>query len=73
LVDVEIKGGPSVSLLATAPEVRDVREEVRRILASGVTEGGRVVLREGNNLPPDVPLTNLQAMYAAALDFGHYV
>jgi len=69
--DVEIKGGPSVSLLATAPP-RQVYEEVRRIVTSGVTEGGRFVLREGNNLPPDVPLTNLQAMYAAVRDFGHY-
>jgi len=30
------------------------------------------VLREGNNLPPRVPLENLEAMYRAALDYGWY-
>lgn len=68
---VEIKGGPSVMFLQTAsPE--QVREEVRRILASGITEGGRFTLREGNNLPPGVPLENLWAMYETAKEYGKY-
>jgi len=68
---VEIKGGPSIMFLQTAsPE--QVREEVRRILGSGVTEGGRFTLREGNNLPPGVPIENLWAMYETARECGRY-
>ncbi len=69
--DVELKGGPSVVLLANAtPE--QVRQEVRRILTSGVLEGGRFVLREANNTPPDVPLASLRATYEAGREFGRY-
>jgi hypothetical protein len=69
--DVEIKGGPSIVLLQTAtPE--EVRREVRRILTSGIMEGGRFILREGNNLPPGVPLENLWAMYEAGKEYGRY-
>lgn len=69
--EVEIQGGPSVTLLQTATPA-GVREEVRRILASGIMRGGRLVLREGNNMPPGVPLENLHAMYQAAKEFGRY-
>lgn len=67
--DVRLLGGPHVEFLisATAPEVR---EECRRILSSGVLEGGRFVLREGNNLAPRTPLPNVAAMYFAAREFG---
>jgi uroporphyrinogen-III decarboxylase len=47
-----------------------VREEVRRILQSGVLEGGRFTLREGNNLAPHTPLDNLAAMYEAGREYG---
>ena len=47
-----------------------VREEVRRILTSGVLAGGRFVLREGNNLAPHTPLENTEAMYRAGREFG---
>lgn len=61
---VEIVGGPSVPFLQThRPDA--VYAETRRILDSGVTEGGKFILREGNNLPPGVPLDNLRAMYRA--------
>ncbi|MGD0091482.1 MAG: uroporphyrinogen decarboxylase family protein [Planctomycetota bacterium] len=66
--DVEILGGPSVAFLLAATPA-EVRAEVRRVLASGVTRGGRFVLREGNNLPPGVPVENIAAMYEAARDF----
>jgi hypothetical protein len=63
---VEILGGPEVDLLLHGtPDA--VHERTRAILASGVTEGGRFVLREANNLPPHVPEANLAAMYDAAL------
>ncbi len=69
--DVEILGGPPVSLLLQGtPEA--VYDACKAILLSGVKEGGRFVLREGNNLPPRVPLANLEAMYRAALDYGGY-
>lgn len=69
--DVELLGGPSVPLLYRgSPE--QVRCEVIRILRSGVMEGGRFILREGNNLAPGTPLENLWAMYEAAKEFGRY-
>jgi len=48
------------------------RAEVRRILASGIMRGGRFVLREGNNLPPGVPVENVAAMYETAKEYGRY-
>jgi len=68
---VEIKGGPSVMFLLTATPGQ-VRDEVRRILDSGITEGGRFILREGNDLSPGISLDNLWAMYDAAREFGQY-
>ena len=67
--DVQIQGGPHVEFLMTATPAM-VREEVRRILTSGVLAGGRFVLREGNNLAPYTPLENTEAMYRAGREFG---
>jgi uroporphyrinogen-III decarboxylase len=65
--DVEISGGVEVPLLMEGtPE--QVYRRARDILASGITEGGRFMLREGNNLPPKAPWANLAAMYKAAFD-----
>ncbi|MGC8834051.1 MAG: uroporphyrinogen decarboxylase family protein [Armatimonadota bacterium] len=69
--DVEILGGPSVVFLASASP-SEVRREVKRILSSGIMEGGRFILREGNNMPPDVPLENIAAVYEAGKEFGRY-
>ena len=69
--DVEILGGVEVpTLLGATPE--QVYERAREILKSGITEGGHFVLRDANNLPPNVPWANLAAMYKAAFDFGVY-
>jgi uroporphyrinogen-III decarboxylase len=68
---VQINGGPHIAFLLTATPDQ-VREESRRILQSGVMEGGRFVFREGNNLPPGVPLENVWAMYEACKEFGRY-
>lgn len=63
--EVTIHGGPSAILLQQAtPE--EVRAETARILNSGICEGGRFVLREGNNLAPGAPPANLAAMYETA-------
>jgi len=69
--DVEILGGPPVAeLLHGTPE--SVYERSKQILLSGIKEGGRFILREGNNLPPCTPVENLEAMYRASLDYGTY-
>ncbi len=58
--EVLIHGGPNIMLLLNGtPDA--VREETRRILNSGICEGGRFVLREGNNLAPRTPFANLDA------------
>lgn len=69
--DVEILGGPSVPFLSAAtPE--ETYDETRRILESGIMAGGRFVLREGNNLAPEITVANVRAMYYAVRDLGHY-
>ena len=67
--EVRIQGGPNVDLLLrSTPKV--VWDEVKRILGSGVLEGGRFLLREGNNLAPGTPLENTEAMYHAGRECG---
>jgi uroporphyrinogen-III decarboxylase len=67
--DVRIQGGPHVEFLVSAsPDA--VRREVQRICTTGVLDGGRFVLREGNNLAPGTPLENTEAMYHAGREFG---
>ncbi|MGD2040931.1 MAG: uroporphyrinogen decarboxylase family protein [Anaerolineae bacterium] len=63
--EVTIHGGPSAILLQQGTP-QEVRAETDRILKSGVCDGGRFVLREGNNLAPGTPLANLAAMYSTA-------
>ena len=67
--DFLIQGGPAVSLLLHGSPA-DVEAETRRILDSGVTEGGRFILREANNLSPGTPAANVAAMYRAAGGLG---
>ncbi len=68
---VQIHGGPHIEFLRTATPVA-IREEVRRILQTGVLDdGGLFVLREGNNLAPLTPLANTEAMYHAGREFGN--
>jgi hypothetical protein len=69
--DVEIAGGPEVALLLNGTPDQ-VFQRTRDILLSGIKEGGRFILEEGNNLPPRCPEANLEAFRAAALEFGGY-
>ena len=69
--EVEIQGGPTAPFLLEALPPA-VEEETRRILASGIMDGGRFLLREGNNLAPGTPLDNLWAMYDAVHTYGLY-
>jgi len=68
---VEIKGGPTIALLRAGPPERIVGE-VRRICSSGIMEGGRFILREGNNMAPGTPVGHIVAMYEAGKRYGRY-
>ncbi|PKO07243.1 MAG: hypothetical protein CVU41_02870 [Chloroflexi bacterium HGW-Chloroflexi-3] len=63
--EVTIHGGPNIMLLKDGTP-QEVALETNRILNSGVLEGSRFVLREGNNLAPFTPFANLDAMYQQA-------
>ena len=69
--DIEVSGGPPIDLLLNAAP-NEVHCRTRDILLSGIKQGGRFILQEGNNLPPRCPLPNLEAMYQACGDFGGY-
>jgi len=69
--DVEVKGGPNVALLRSGPPER-IAAEVERICESGIMEGGRFILREGNNLAPCTPVEHIAAMYSAGHRYGRY-
>lgn len=69
--EVQISTGPHVGLLLSGTP-RDVDEECRRILTSGIAEGGRFILREANNLSPGTPVENVAAMFRAAGKYGTY-
>lgn len=69
--EVQILGGPSIMELKEGP-ADAVRRRVAEICSSGIMEGGRFVLREGNNLAPRTPVEHVEAMYDAALFHGGY-
>ena len=69
--DIEILGGPSIMLLKNG-HTEAVAQETKRILQSGVTEGKKFILREGNNVAPGTSLSHLQVMYEAAKEYGRY-
>jgi uroporphyrinogen-III decarboxylase len=69
--EVEILGGPEAFLLLDGtPE--QVYKRTRDILKSGVMRGGRFILRDANNLPPNCSEENLAAMYNCCLEHGNY-
>lgn len=69
--DFQIQTGPKVStLLNGTPEQVDA--ECKAILESGIMAGGKLILREANNLSPCTPVENLAAMYKAAGKYGMY-
>ena len=69
--EVTIYGGPTAQLVRSGP-VAAIVAETRRILRSGVMEGGKFVLREGNNLAPGTPPEHVRAMYEACREWGRY-
>jgi len=69
--EIHINGGVHIDLLLHgSPAV--VRAETQRILASGVTRGGRFILKEANNMPPGVPELNLRTMYETVRELGRF-
>lgn len=69
--EITLMGGPQVELLLHGtPE--QISAETTRILHSGVMEGGKFILKEGNNLAPCTPFANLQAMYDTCKWEGRY-
>jgi hypothetical protein len=69
--EVEIQGGVPVADLVQGTSAQ-VFARAEAILKSGILRGGRFILKEANNLPPQTPLENIEAMYAAARGFGQY-
>lgn len=60
--DVLISGGPRITyFLEDTPD--PIIDEVVRIMNSGVLEGGRFILQEGNNLPPRARLHVCEEFY----------
>lgn len=68
---VEIRGGIRADDLLQGTSTQ-IFAKAEAILKSGIMRGGRFILKEANNLPPQTPLENLEAMYAAAKAFGKY-
>lgn len=68
---VEIFGSRPVPLILSASPA-ECAAETLRILRSGIMEGGRFILQEGNNLSPCTPLVNLAAIYHTCLRHGLY-
>lgn len=69
--EATIYGGPTVMLLRYGSPC-EVASEVQRICASGIMEGGRMILREANNLAPQTPVENIVSMYEAGKVYGKY-
>lgn len=69
--EFSIQTGPKVSLLINGtPE--QVEMETRNILESGITRGGKFIMRDANNLSPLTPVKNVEAMYNATKRYGKY-
>ena len=74
---VNSRAGIAPGMAGDAPLIRlnngiEVTGETKRILESGIMAGGRFILREGNNLAPEISVANVAAMYDAALRFSSY-
>jgi uroporphyrinogen-III decarboxylase len=69
--DVLLRGNLHPELLRSgSPE--EIERETKRICESGVMEGGKWIFCEGNNVAPNTPLQNFQAMYNAGKKYGRY-
>lgn len=69
--EIELRTGPTVMLIQAGP-VAAIEEEARRILTSGVTEGGKYIMIAANNLAPCTPVEHISALYDAVRRYGRY-
>lgn len=69
--DFQIQTGPRISLLLHGTP-QEVEAETKRILETGITDGGRFVMHEANNLAPRTPVENVAAMYEATRKYGRH-
>jgi len=69
--EVTLRGNISPMLLLQGPVYR-IEEEVIRLLNSGVMEGGRFILCDGNNVAPLTPIEHLRVMYETGKRYGRY-
>ncbi len=67
--DVQVSGGPSVPFFLQ-DDAALMEGEVERILRSGILEGGRFILQEGNNLPPRARLEMCEAVHRTGKRLG---
>ena len=68
--EVEIFGGPRANLFVGTSKA--LLDETKRILDSGVREGKKFVLREGNNLPPRSQMSSIWEFYFRGCEWGKY-
>jgi len=69
--EVTLRGNISPMLLLQGPVYR-IEEEVIRLLRSGVMEGGKFILCDGNNVAPMTPVEHLKVMYDTGKRYGRY-
>jgi uroporphyrinogen-III decarboxylase len=69
--EIDIYGGPPVAIFQNGSPA-DCAKAAKAVLQSGVMEGGRFILREGNNLPPGVAMEKLAAVYEVCMEYGKY-
>lgn len=67
--EVQLSGGPRAPLFV-GEDPAPLLDETRRILASGILQGGRFILQEGNNLPPRACLDHCAAFYRLGRELG---
>ncbi len=70
--DVLLRGNLHPELLRSGTP-KEIEKETKRICQSGVMEGGKWIFCEGNNVSPQTPLRNFQAMYNAGKKYGVYL
>lgn len=70
--EVTLRGNVSPMVLLQGPTYR-IEEEVIKLLHSGVMEGGRFLLCDGNNVAPCTPIEHLKTMYETGKRYGRYI
>ncbi len=68
---VQLRGNIHPELLRQGPP-EAIRQAVKSLLQSGVKEGGRFILCEGNNVAPHTPVENMRVMYEAGREYGEH-